>query len=101
LVSRNLRILETFMADYPEIFDWYTPEGACIGYPRYLGSNGVEDFTARLVDQVGVLLMPASAFHSELGATPQDRFRIGFGRRDLPETLTVLRDFLDNRSIRP
>ena len=97
LVSRNLGLLEAFMAGFPGFFEWYRPDGGCICYPRYRGDDGVEEFTRRLVDQVGVLLLPASVYRSDLGETPSDRFRIGFGRNDMPEALAVLRDFLEDR----
>ena len=96
LVSRNLGSLEAFMAGFPGFFEWYTPDGGCICYPRYRGDDGVEEFTRRLVDQVGVLLLPASVYRSDLGETPSDRFRIGFGRNDMPEALAVLCDFLED-----
>jgi aspartate/methionine/tyrosine aminotransferase len=85
------------MADFPELFDWYTPDGGCIGYLRYKGAGGVEDFTQRLVETAGVLLLPASIYRSELGETPRDRFRIGYGRSDMPEAMDALRRFLDRR----
>ncbi len=97
LVARNLGLLEAFMADFSDVFDWYTPDGGCICYPRYTGDEGVEEFTRLLADQTGVLLLPASVYQSELGETPSDRFRIGFGRNNMPEALAVLRDYLDGR----
>lgn len=42
----------------------------------------------------GVLLLPSSIYRSELGPVPQDHFRIGFGRANLPEGLAVFREWL-------
>jgi aspartate/methionine/tyrosine aminotransferase len=95
LVADNLEVVDAFMADFPELFDWYTPDGACIAFPRYKGADGLEDFARRLVETAGVLLLPAGIFRSELGPTPQDRFRIGCGRSDLPESVDALRRFLE------
>jgi aspartate/methionine/tyrosine aminotransferase len=94
IVAENLEVLGGFMADYPSLFDWYTPDGGCIGYPRYKGADGVEAFTQRLVEAAGVLLLPASIYRSKLGETPADRFRIGFGRSNMLEGLDALRGFL-------
>ena len=94
----NLELLNGFMADHRDRFDWYTPDGGCIGYPRYNGSEGVEAFTRRLVEETGVLLLPASIYRSELGETPTDRFRIGFGRTNMPAGLDALGGFLDRGS---
>jgi aspartate/methionine/tyrosine aminotransferase len=65
-----------------------------VAYPRYLGSDGVEAFCQRLVEEAGVLLLPASIYRSELTETPRDRFRIGFGRANLPTGLTAMESWL-------
>lgn len=94
LVTENLALLNTFFAERPDLFEWRQPDGGCVGYPRYLGNEGVEAFTARLVEEAGVLLLPSSIYHSDLCATPSDRFRIGFGRTGLVEGLAMLRQHL-------
>ena len=95
IVTENLTALGRFMADYRDLFDWYEPDGGCIGFPRYKGADGVEAFTGRLVEEAGVLLLPASVYRSELGDTPRDRFRIGFGRDNMAEALSAFRSFLE------
>jgi aspartate/methionine/tyrosine aminotransferase len=66
------------------------PDGGVVGYPRYDGADGVERFCARLVEEHGVLLLPASVFNSEVAHSPDNRFRIGFGRRDFPMGLAAI-----------
>ena len=59
------------------------------------------ELTRHAVEQgcAGVLLLPASRYQSDLGPVPQDRFRIGYGRRDFEEGLGALRAYLSrNRS---
>ena len=58
------------------------------------GRDGVEAFATRLVEQSGVLLLPASVYKSELGATPADRFRIGYGRDNMAAGLDAMRAHL-------
>jgi aspartate/methionine/tyrosine aminotransferase len=94
LIAKNLPMLEAFFGEYPDLFEWYLPDGGCIGYPRYLGEDGVEEFARKLVEQSGVLLLPASVYRSDLGATPTDRFRIGYGRDNLEAGLAALRGHL-------
>jgi aspartate/methionine/tyrosine aminotransferase len=94
LIVRNLAILEAFFAEHPDLFAWYLPDGGCIGFPRYLGREGVEAFATRLVEQSGVLLLPASVYKSDLGATPADRFRIGYGRDNMAAGLDAMRAHL-------
>lgn len=94
LLQENLQELERFFNDYSNLFEWSPPDGGCIAYPRYLGRDGVENFCHTLVKDYGVLLLPASIYRSELMETPVDRFRIGFGRRNIQEGLGVMRTFL-------
>jgi aspartate/methionine/tyrosine aminotransferase len=94
LTAENLGKLDEFFARHRDRFEWYDPDGGCIAYPRYLGSDGVESFCERLVEDAGVLLLPASMYRSELLPTPADRFRIGYGRRGIDEALSAFETFL-------
>jgi aspartate/methionine/tyrosine aminotransferase len=94
LIARNLPLLEAFFDDHTHLFEWYLPDGGCIGYPRYLGREGVEAFAKDLVEQTGVLLLPASVYKSDLGPTPTDRFRVGYGRANMEEGLAAMHSHL-------
>jgi aspartate/methionine/tyrosine aminotransferase len=94
LIAKNLPLLDTFFSEHADLFEWYLPDGGCIGYPRYLGPEGVEDFARRLVEDSGVLLLPASVYQSDLGPTPGDRFRIGYGRDNMEAGLAAMRGHL-------
>jgi aspartate/methionine/tyrosine aminotransferase len=89
IVADNLQLLDTFMEQYEDLFEWVRPQGGCTGFVKYKGQDTVEDFTARLVKERGVLLMPASIYDY-----PSKHFRIGFGRKNMPEALERLKDFL-------
>lgn len=93
-VRDNLARLDAFFGEFPEHFQWQRPDGGCVGYPRYVGPGTVDEFTARLVEEAGVLLLPSGLYRSALGPTPTDRFRIGFGRAGLAEGLDAFRSFM-------
>jgi len=90
IIDENLPKWEAFFERHCELFDWYRPDGSCTAFPRYKGSDGVEEFTRALVEESGVLLLPSTIYSSELGETPRDRFRFGFGRKGLDEGLSVM-----------
>ena len=94
LIAGNLPPLSEFMKERSDLFEWYLPDGGCIGYPRYLGGGGVEEFAKKLVEESGVLLLPASVYRSDLRPTPMDRFRIGYGRANLSEGLAAMKSHL-------
>lgn len=90
IVDENLSKWDAFFARYPDLFDWRRPDGSCMAFPRYKGPDGVEAFCAALVEQSGVLFLPSTIYTSDLGPTPTDRLRLGFGRTNLDEGLAAL-----------
>jgi aspartate/methionine/tyrosine aminotransferase len=87
IVAGNVPVFDEFFSRFPGLFEWRPPRGGCVCFPRYLGDDGVEAMCAGLVEERGVLLLPASIFRSELTPTPTDRFRLGIGRRSPQEGL--------------
>lgn len=98
IISENLPVFDAFFARHPDLFEWTPPEGGCVAFPRYLGSEGVEVFCRELVESAGVLLLPASVYSSQLATVPPDRFRIGVGRRNPEPALAALEEFLQHRA---
>lgn len=94
LVAENLQRLDALFAQYASLFEWKAPPGGCVAFPRYLGNDGVETFCRRLIEEAGVLLLPASIYRSQLTETPRDRFRIGFGRANLAAGLNAMQAWL-------
>ncbi|MFI6847661.1 aminotransferase class I/II-fold pyridoxal phosphate-dependent enzyme [Kitasatospora sp. NBC_00085] len=97
VVAANLPLFDAFFAAFADLFEWRAPDGGCVAYPRYLGPDGVEEFCTALVEEAGVLLLPASIYRSDLTPTPADRFRIGLGRRDPEPALDAFAGWLKGR----
>lgn len=101
IVRANQKDVETFFSEYSHLFAWRRPQGGCVAFPRYLGADGVESFCRELIEESGVLLLPASLYRSELMSTPKDHFRIGYGRLEVfQQGLQALREHLDRRRTR-
>jgi len=94
IMDSNLVLLNNFFSMHDDLFEWRVPDGGCIGYPKYLGDDGVEAFCENLVTKAGVLLLPASVYESDLTQTPPNHFRIGFGRHDMADGLKTLENYL-------
>ncbi|MEZ5759173.1 MAG: aminotransferase class I/II-fold pyridoxal phosphate-dependent enzyme [Emcibacteraceae bacterium] len=94
LLSENLDKLDKFFGEFPNLFDWKRPDGGAVAYPRYLGPDTANDFCEKLLDETGILLLPPRIYNSELMSTPQDHFRIGFGRSGLDKMLDVFYHYL-------
>ncbi|MFK4083404.1 aminotransferase class I/II-fold pyridoxal phosphate-dependent enzyme [Kribbella sp. NPDC020789] len=97
IIATNLPLFTEFFDRYPDLFEFTAPDGGCVTYPRYLGADGVEAMCEALVEQAGVLLLPASIYSSQLTETPTDRFRVGLGRLNPGPALAAWADWLDRR----
>lgn len=100
IVAVNDSVVTDFMASHPDLFDYDTPDGGCVAFPRFLGPEGPAEFCRRAVEEDGVLLLPNSVYHSGLCDVPDDRFRIGVGRLDVPESVDALERHLTRRASR-
>ena len=94
IIDYNLASLEKFFERHASLFEWKPSDASCMAFPRYRGADGVENFTQQLLEQVGVLLLPGSIYASELGPTPTDRFRIGFGRSGMDNGIAAMDSYL-------
>ena len=88
IIADNLKVLDPFFAHHADQFVWQRPQAGSIGFPRLLGVD-VDAFCKDLVKSAGVLLLPG-ALYDDNG----NHFRIGFGRKNLPEAIARLEQFL-------
>ena len=95
IIAENLPQFDAFFARHAERFEWVAPQGGCVTFSRYLGSEGVEEMCRELLDRHGVFLLPASIYRSDLAPVPEDRFRIGVGRRDPGPALEAFDAYLE------
>ncbi|SMC57826.1 aminotransferase class I/II-fold pyridoxal phosphate-dependent enzyme [Kibdelosporangium aridum] len=97
IIAENIPLFDEFFTRFADLFEWAPPQGGCVCYPRYLGSDGVETMCTELVEQEGVLLLPASIYASALTETPTDRFRVGVGRKSPEAALERWATWLEKR----
>lgn len=95
IIAENLPQFDAFFARHAELFEWAPPHGGCVAFPRYLGAEGVEDMCRELLERQSVFLLAASIYRSDLAPVPEDRFRIGVGRRDPGPALAAFDAYLD------
>jgi aspartate/methionine/tyrosine aminotransferase len=92
IIEHNLAILRGFFARHRDRFDWIEPRAGSVCFPRLLHGDA-DAFADALVRDEGVLVMPGSQFEYAPAY-----FRVGFGRRDMPEALERLERFIGSRS---
>ena len=69
-------------------FEWVRPKAGPIAFPRLIGEE-VEQFCHQLVTSSGVLLLPGTMYDH-----PGNHFRLGFARKNMPQALEQLEQFL-------
>lgn len=89
IIQHNLSVVDNFFQRRANLFSWIRPCAGSIAFPRYLGGN-VESFCDELVREAGVLLLPGSIYDDQAR-----HFRLGLGRKNLPEAIAQLEKFLD------
>ena len=67
-------------------------KGEPVAFPSLKGRENAEEFCDNLVRQAGILLMPGTLY----GPSYTKNFRIGFGRKNLPECIQQLELYLDS-----
>ena len=89
LIGKNLKSLDAFFVEYARLFEWHKPKAGPIGFPRLKSNTNVAAFCADLLKKKGVLLLPADQY-GYMG----NNFRVGFARRNMPEALERLREYV-------
>ena len=92
IIKDNLSVLDGFIQGHSEQFSWTRPRAGSMAFPRYLAGN-VESFCDELVRKAGVLLLPGTVYDDHA-----NHFRLGIGRKNLPQAISRLNEFLDKGS---
>ena len=88
VISRNLALLDQFFSRHPDRFAWQRPKAGSIGFPQLIGQD-VNEFCKDLVKTSGVLLLPGTLYDD-----PGNHLRIGFGRKNFPDALGPLEEYI-------
>ena len=88
LIKNNLTVIDDFFNRYSHLFSWARPKAGSMGFPRLLKGD-VEEFCDTLVNKAGVMLLPGSVYDDS-----QNHFRLGLGRKNLPQAVERLEEFL-------
>ena len=98
IIAANVALLDAFFERHADRFDWSPPQGGCVCFPRLRGGADAGPFCRQLVQQAGVILLPAEIYASALGEVPREHFRIGVGRHGTALALAAFDEFLATSS---
>jgi aspartate/methionine/tyrosine aminotransferase len=95
IIKSNLRLLDEFFAKYSEYFEWVRPYAGSIGFPKIKFRQNAEEFCEDLVKKKGVMLLPGTMYEYD-----NKHFRLGFGRKNMPQALKLLEEYVKENLIR-
>lgn len=93
IITSNLAVLDRFFQRYANRFAWQQPKAGPIAFPRLIGEE-VDSFCNDLVQKASVLLLPGTVYDDH-----GNHFRIGFGRKNLPDAVARLEEFLHSLAL--
>ena len=88
IIRTNLLLIDDLFARHADLFSWIRPNAGSMAFPRLLKGD-IEDFCDDLVKKAGVLLLPGSMYDYS-----RNHFRLGLGRKNLPEAVERLEEYL-------
>jgi aspartate/methionine/tyrosine aminotransferase len=88
IIKQNLEVIDDLFTRRADLFSWVRPQAGSMAFPRYLRGD-VETFCDDLVKKAGVLLLAGSVYDDS-----RDHFRLGLGRKNLPQAVERLEEFI-------
>lgn len=90
IILENLDLAQGFFASKPEWFQWTEPNGGSTAFPKLLSPFKVSELCDKAMEDAQILIVPDRAF-----GISQNRFRLGFGKRDFGHALADFMDFME------
>ena len=89
IVLHNYQLLQKFMHKQSKLLAWVPPQSGTVASMELLHPMPVSQFAEELLEKEGVLVMPGDVID-----LPKKYFRIGFGRKNLPDILDRFEQFI-------
>lgn len=90
IIRENLHRLDLFFRAHTKLFTWHRPKAGTIAFP-FLLRGKIDEFCADLLEKKGVLILPGTLYGSGFNS-----FRIGYGRKNLPESLQRFEEYIQD-----
>jgi aspartate/methionine/tyrosine aminotransferase len=92
ITLENLATARAFIAERPRLLAWQPPRAGTMALVQVVPDVNIDAFADEAVTNHGVMVLPSSVY-----GYPGRYFRLGFGRRSMPEALAAFGQFVDAR----
>jgi len=96
IVDKNLKIIKSnkkstndFFSKHSGFFSWIVPKGGSVAFPKLTSRIKIDKFCSDVIKMKNLTILPGTVFDF-----PGNHFRIGIGRKNLPECLEILEEYL-------
>ena len=93
IITENLPLLDSFFDSYSNLFSWHKPNAGPFALVKMRFDTDDMAFAQKALKEQGILLLPGGVY--DFGGF----FRIGFGRRKMPEALKQFESFVSKNLI--
>lgn len=94
IILENLDLARGFFESKPEWFQWIEPNGGSTAFPKLMSPFKVGELSDRAMQDAQIMLVPDRPF-----GINQNRFRLGFGKRDFGQALASFTDFMEKYAV--
>ncbi|MFH1121515.1 MAG: aminotransferase class I/II-fold pyridoxal phosphate-dependent enzyme [Bacteroidota bacterium] len=88
-IQANLILFDEFQSAYRDFIDFIRPKAGSTAFVRLHLNEPCLDYCEKLVKETGIMLVPSEMFNYG-----NRHVRIGFGRKNLPEILSIWSDYI-------
>ena len=88
IIRANIAIAEQFFNKHRNRVSWVSPKAGSVAFPRWLGTQPVEQFCQSVLEEQATLIVPGNMFDF-----PGNYFRVGLGRKNFGEVLEHLDEY--------
>lgn len=89
IILENMETLSLFFKRHPQSLSWVPPQAGTLAFPKLLLPIPIDSFVEEFIKETKVILVPASIF-----GVRENAFRITFGKKEMPQSLSLLEAFL-------
>lgn len=92
LIRENVKLADAFFERHRDLFEKRPAPAGPIAFHKLLINMPVAEFCHQAIEKKGVLLMPSTMFDYDA-----PYFRMGYGRKSVPESLKKFEEFLEEQ----
>lgn len=94
IIRHNLGLLDNFMTNYSDLFEWVRPKAGAIAFIKFKGPLTSTELGDELARE-GISIKPAYVFTTGPITAANDYFRVGYGEEIMPKALDALAAFVE------